>query len=147
MATPLTAKSERLKKLIEEQKSEIAITVLSCEGLMELVEYQAPEERIMVYLEEKLAPYLDPEIKQSLVLGCTHYVFLVPILNRLYPKVELYHGNTGTALHLCHILEEKDLLAWDKIDEPTLEIIASEDSEEFAKNCLAYLGNNSPYLY
>ena len=147
MATPLTAQSERLVNLIKKQKSEKPVNVLSCNGLMELVEYQAPEKRIIDYLEDRLAPYIDPEIRQAIVLGCTHYVFLMPLLNRLYPKIELYHGNRGTALHLCNILEEKDLLSLGKLGEPTLEIMASEDSDEFAKSCLAFLGNNNPYLY
>ena len=147
MATPLTAKSERLAKLIKDQNSNIPVDIISCDGLMELVEYQAPEERIIEYLGNKLAPYIDSEIRQSIVLGCTHYVFLIPVLNRMFPRVELYHGNTGTALHLCNILEERDLLAWDKLGEPTLEILASDDSDEFARSCVAFLGNNNPYLY
>ena len=59
---------------------------------------------------------LDEYIQQtpdvdSIVLGCTHFVFYKDILEKkLQGNVHIIDGNQGTVHHLKDILETKDLL-------------------------------------
>ena len=78
-------------------------------GLMELVEQEA-NEQARRYLLELLHPY-DLRTVDAVVLGCTHYVFLRPLLREILPEnVQVLDGNEGTARQLRRVLTENDLL-------------------------------------
>lgn len=108
MATPMTLRLEKFRALYE-RYGEGAIP-LPCPGLMELVECEADEEARR-YLLELLSPY-DLTKVDAIVLGCTHYVFLRPLLAELVPDtVSILDGNEGTARQLRRVLMANDLLA------------------------------------
>ena len=57
-----------------------------------------------------MRPY-DLRRVDAVVLGCTHYVFLRPVLRRLLPETTLIlDGNAGTARQLARVLGERGLL-------------------------------------
>ena len=61
--------------------------------------------------EEYLAPLLAREIG-TLVLGCTHYPLLKPLLGRVAgPAVTLIDSAEETSLELKQLLVERDMLA------------------------------------
>lgn len=108
LATPMTLKLEKFRALYE-RYGEGAIP-LPCPGLMELVEREADDEARR-YLLELFAPY---DLKQvdAVVLGCTHYVFLRPILQAFLPAtVKVLDGNEGTARQLRRVLTARELLS------------------------------------
>ncbi len=108
MATPMTLKLEKFRALYE-RYGEGAIP-LPCPGLMELVEREANDEARR-YLLELFSPY-DLHKVDAVVLGCTHYVFLRPILQEILPPtVSVLDGNEGTARQLRRVLAARDLLA------------------------------------
>ena len=108
LATPMTLRLEKFRALYE-RYGEGAIP-LPCPGLMELVEREA-DDLARRYLLELLSPY-DLTRVDALVLGCTHYVFLRPILAQILPpNVAVLDGNEGTARQLRRVLEANDLLA------------------------------------
>lgn len=108
LATPMTLKLEKFRALYE-RYGEGAIP-LPCPGLMELVEREADDEARR-YLLELFAPY-DLTKVDAVVLGCTHYVFLRPILKEILPEnVSVLDGNLGTARQLRRVLIQRDLLA------------------------------------
>lgn len=108
LATPMTLKLEKFRALYE-RYGEGAIP-LPCPGLMELVEKQAYDQAKR-YLLELFAPY-DLEKVDAVVLGCTHYVFLRPVLAQILPeRVAVLDGNDGTARQLRRVLTEQNLLA------------------------------------
>ncbi len=108
LATPMTLKLEKFRALYE-RYGEGAIP-LPCPGLMELVEREADEEARR-YLLELLSPY-DLSRVDAVVLGCTHYVFLRPLLKDILPDtVSVLDGNEGTARQLRRVLAAHDLLA------------------------------------
>ncbi len=107
LATPMTLKLEKFRALYE-RYGEGAIPV-PCPGLMELVEREADDEARR-YLLELFAPY-DLTQVDAVVLGCTHYVFLRPILRDILPAtVSVLDGNEGTARQLRRVLAARDLL-------------------------------------
>ena len=108
LATPMTLKLEKFRALYE-RYGEGAIP-LPCPGLMELVEKQ-DYDQAKRYLLELFAPY-DLEKVDAVVLGCTHYVFLRPVLAQILPeRVAVLDGNDGTARQLRRVLTEQNLLA------------------------------------
>ena len=108
LATPMTLKLEKFRALYA-RYGEGAIP-LPCPGLMELVEREAHDEARR-YLRELLSPY-DLTRVDAIVLGCTHYVFLRPILKEILPEnVSVLDGNEGTARQLRRVLTAKDLLS------------------------------------
>lgn len=108
MATPMTLRLEKFHALYE-RYGEGAIP-LPCPGLMELVEREADDEARR-YLLSRLAPY-DLSKVDAIVLGCTHYVFLRPLLKSLVPdSVSILDGNEGTARQLRRVLTANGLLS------------------------------------
>ena len=107
LATPMTLRLEKFQQLYA-RYGEGAIP-LPCPGLMELVEQEATEQARR-YLLELLHPY-DLHTVDAVVLGCTHYVFLRPLLREILPEnVQVLDGNAGTARQLRRVLTEHDLL-------------------------------------
>ena len=108
LATPMTLRLEKFRALYE-RYGEGAIP-LPCPGLMELVEREADDESHR-YLLELFSPY-DLTKVDAVVLGCTHYVFLRPILAKILPpSVSVLDGNEGTARQLRRVLTARGLLA------------------------------------
>ena len=124
LATPMTLRLEKFQRLMS-QYGEGAVP-LPCPGLMELVENEAFDQAER-YLREHFSPY-DMHRVDAVVLGCTHYVFLRPVLRRILPDtVQVLDGNLGTARQLRRVLESLDLLREDGEGSVTFE--TSGDAE------------------
>ena len=80
------------------------------------------------YLERLLAPYKDENIG-SVVLGCTHFIFLRRAIARHLPGIPAFDGNGGIANHLAHVLSERDLLS--PAAEGKIEFYTSGDPERY----------------
>jgi len=83
LATEATARSERLARLIREHAGETHVDVVPCPGWatrVETLQLDGPEFR--EELRGTVAPLLAQQVDR-LVLGCTHYSFLVPQLQSL----------------------------------------------------------------
>ena len=107
LATPMTLCLPKFDALMA-RYGEGAVR-LPCPGLMELVEREAFDEA-EDYLREHLAAF-DLNDVDAIVLGCTHYVFLRPVLKSILPPhIQIMDGNEGTARQLRRILERSDLL-------------------------------------
>ena len=107
LATPMTLRLDKFQRLMS-QYGEGAVP-LPCPGLMELVEREAFEQARR-YLEEHFSAY-DMNRVDAVVLGCTHYVFLRPVLKDILPEtVRVLDGNLGTARQLRRVLEQRGLL-------------------------------------
>ncbi|KRL77595.1 glutamate racemase [Ligilactobacillus equi] len=110
MATELTLREKKFSDLVARFKDQATIHRLPAPDLVELVEAgktQAPETR--AYLANILAPYL-PKM-DSLVLGCTHYPFVKPLLRELVgPEVEIIDGGKGASQQLKRQLAKRGWL-------------------------------------
>jgi glutamate racemase len=110
MATPLTLKQEKFNKLTNLYKDRANIIPLPCPGLMEYVEagkLNSPE--LVDYLKNILSYYIDSDVN-SIVLGCTHYPFVKPIIKQLMGEnVKIFDGGNGTARETKHQLEQRGL--------------------------------------
>lgn len=112
LATPSTVQSHRLATLVDRYAGEAMVLVQPCSGLVEQVERHALDTRETTDL---LQHYLQPLIDQgadTLVLGCTHYPFLLPAIRRLVGKsVEVIDTGPAVARQLQRRLAETGLSA------------------------------------
>ncbi len=106
LATPMTLRLEKFHRLMDTWGD--AADPVPCPGLMELVENR-DEAAAEAYLRRILSGCRAP--LDAVVLGCTHYVYLRPVLQRLLPpQTAILDGNDGTARQLRRVLEAGDLL-------------------------------------
>jgi glutamate racemase len=102
LGTELTVRGEKFHNLLESLPQHERVEAVGCPGLMELIEEDPEHAEIEPYLRTVLRPY---EKKMSaLVLGCTHYIFLRPLLRRLWPETPLFDGNEGVSRRLVQVL-------------------------------------------
>ncbi len=107
LATALTLKEEKFKNLLAEFPN-ADIRLLPAPGLADLVEagkYGGEEARAyLARLFSGLGPVDD------IVLGCTHYGFVLPHIRAFYPAAAIFEGSGGTVRHLLRRLEETEAL-------------------------------------
>lgn len=91
---------------------------------------------------EILRKYLQPLMAKgidTLVLACTHYPLLIPLLSEILPDdVRLVDSATTCAEHLHMMLQEMDLLSG-KTDEGKLEVYLTDLSEQFEELAKRFL--------
>lgn len=109
MATPVTLRGEKLKRLIEQYPHE-NLHLIPAPGLVELVEAGLTDSPQM---DAFLRPILEPfaGVLDGLVLGCTHYPFAAKAISRvLGEKTVLFDGGAGTARETRRRLAAEGLL-------------------------------------
>ena len=111
LATEGMVRSQRMHQLVQRFAKEAEVVIQPCPGLVEQVERHAlhsPETSRL--LQGYLAPILERNA-DTLVLGCTHYPFLQPLIEQLVgPKVTVINTSAAVARQLQHRLAEGDLL-------------------------------------
>lgn len=83
LATVSTARSERLARLIRQHADGVRVDVAACPGWASRVEALHLDDPVFAAeVRRQLVPLLDAGADQ-IVLGCTHYAFLAPLLEPL----------------------------------------------------------------
>jgi glutamate racemase len=112
LATTGTLRSARFAALLDRFAHDVSVVTQPCPGLVECVEQgalDAPETRAL--LQSYVQPLLEAGC-DTLILGCTHYPFLRPLLRELVPAdVELIDTGAAVARQLERLLVERGLLA------------------------------------
>lgn len=111
MATETTLKERKFADLVERVAGDRQVIPMSCPGLVELIEGgQGKSEETRLYLEEKFKPLAMDEVS-AVVLGCTHYPFIRPVLRSVIgAKAFILDGADGISRHLQFVLEQRGLL-------------------------------------
>lgn len=112
MATPMTIKEEKLKKLMSLYEDKGELLPLPCPGLMDFVEKGDLEsDDLRKYLKELLYEYIKEPVEAA-VLGCTHYPFVKKMIQEvLGEKVVIFDGGEGTAKEMRRRLDVAELLS------------------------------------
>jgi glutamate racemase len=83
LATEATARSERLKQLVRTHAAHIEVHVQPCPGWATRVEtLNLDGAQFAAEIRARVLPLLDAGVDR-IVLGCTHYAFLIPVLQPL----------------------------------------------------------------
>lgn len=111
MATPMTVEQEKFRALMARYEAQATIYPLPCPGLMEFVEAgDLDSAALEQFLRDLLQPYLEKEL-DSIVLGCTHYPFVKPVIRRIAGEaVAIFDGGEGTAREMRRRLSVAGLL-------------------------------------
>lgn len=110
LATSGTLKSAKFAALLDRFATDVRVVTQPCPGLVELIEAgelqgEATRALLSRYVEPLLAEGCD-----TLILGCTHYPFLRPLLAQLLPSsVALVDTGEAVARRLEHLLDQYGL--------------------------------------
>lgn len=112
LATGNTVRSVKFAHLLDQHGHRARVLVQPCPGLADCVEQgELSGDRPRTLLERYLQPLLNVGA-DTLVLGCTHYPFLIPLIRQLAgPDVTILDPSPAIARQLRHRLESKGLLA------------------------------------
>ena len=111
MATPLTLREEKFLSLVSRFSDRAEVISLPCPGLVELIEGgHLDDGEVDDYCRRLLSPYRELKI-DAVVLGCTHYPHVRPVIARHLPSAVILDGGEGTARETKRRLAELDLLS------------------------------------
>lgn len=112
LATTGTLQSAKFAALLDRFAADVRVITQPCPGLVECIEageLEAPQTREL--LRGLVAPLL-AEGCDTLILGCTHYPFIKPLLRQLVPEsICLIDTGEAVARQLRWVLTERNLLS------------------------------------
>ena len=112
IATGVTLAGERFDSLVKRFGNGLEIFTQPCPGLVEAVESgrwdsRETEELVAGFLDQLLARGVD-----TIILGCTHYPFLRPVVEKLAGSgIKVIDSGEGVARQVARVMEEKCLEA------------------------------------
>ncbi|MDD4929604.1 MAG: glutamate racemase [Gallionella sp.] len=105
LATTGTLKSARFAALLERYAGNVEIVTQGCPGLVEQVELGELDSAITRELVERYTAPLLARGADTLILGCTHYPFLSPLIREVAGRhIALIDTGEAVARHLRHRL-------------------------------------------
>jgi glutamate racemase len=136
-----TVKSGAYERAIRAIDSDVFITVRACPLFVPLVEEGwTDHEATRLIAHEYLEPLIAADI-DTLVLGCTHYPLLKPLLREvLGDDVRLIDSAEETAAETARTLAAADITAPGDAD-PTYRFVASDDPLQFLQLGQRFLGD------
>ncbi|EJL95721.1 glutamate racemase [Pseudomonas sp. GM102] len=112
LATTGTLQSAKFAALLDRFAADVRVITQPCPGLVELIENGDLHSEA---LRQLLQGYVDPLLAagaDTIILGCTHYPFLKPLLKQLLPQnICLIDTGAAVARQLQRLLAERELLA------------------------------------
>jgi len=111
MATPFTLREKKFNTLISKWAEANEIIKLPCSGLVEIIEAHGGRgDELKNYLV-KLFQQVNLTDISSIVLGCTHYIFIKELIQEIVgDSISLVDGNNGTVNQVQRLLEADNLL-------------------------------------
>ena len=122
LATPFTIASERYLHLIEPYRDKIIDC--SCGDLATFIDACAPNySSLKDYVGSILKPFKGVD---AIVLGCTHYALIKPLLKRFLPCAAIYDGTEGIARRVMNL---SDKYCSKRINDPQIVFKRTDDGD------------------
>jgi glutamate racemase len=139
MATPATFQGRLFRATVGRCATDVKVVEQVCLGLADWVESGAHEQDLEPLLMGFLTPMLDANA-DTIVLGCTHYPFVIATIRRLVgPELRVIDPAPAVAAHLARVLSERGLTAGP--DARGLHrFLSSGAAAEFSAACSRLLG-------
>lgn len=143
LATPATFQGALYASVVERFAQGVTLLQDTCPGLVQQIEagaVQAPQTRAI--LEKALEPMLRQGI-DTVVLGCTHYPFAIPVIEDIVgPQVQVIDPSPAVARQVQRLLAERGWLA---VGAPAeLRVETTGDPEAMQTLLPQLLGENAP---
>lgn len=144
IATPSTINSGKYTQTILKMAPSAVVTARPCPLFVPLVEEGWLDHKVTENVaQEYLAPVKAGEV-DTLILGCTHYPLLKPVLQKVMGKyVTLVDSGTETAREVKKLLEAEGLLRVSQ-HPPRHEFLVSDEPEHFRVVAKRFLGHDLP---
>lgn len=112
LATSGTLKSAKFAALLDRFANDVTVIAQPCPGLVECIEKgELESDKIKQLLSEYLKPMLESNC-DTIILGCTHYPFLRPLLTEFLPKdVKIIDTGAAVTRYLQSVLVNKNRLS------------------------------------
>jgi glutamate racemase len=110
LATPATFQGALYASVVERFANSVELFQNTCPGLVQQIEQgNLDGEETRQILEDALLPMLDENI-DTVVLGCTHYPFVIPLIQQIVgPGVRVIDPAPAVAKQTRRLLETKDM--------------------------------------
>jgi glutamate racemase len=138
MATTRTLHSESLQRLRRRYAAGVEVLFVPCPGLADKVEsVDLHSSEVEQLLRSLLTPALDKGV-DTLVLGCTHYPFLLDSIQRVVgPEVQIIDPSAAVAAEVGRRLQALDLLSTQQT--PGILAFCSSAAQDKARSIMSTL--------
>lgn len=138
LATVGTLKSAQFAALLENYGRNVEVVTQACVGLVECVERgELDSQNTLQLIQQYCKPLID-EGADTIVLGCTHYPFVRPLIEQVVGKdVALIDTGAAVAKYLQKRLQELDLL--NSVNEKSTVTFYTNSEAENAKQVINQL--------
>jgi glutamate racemase len=142
MATPATFQGELYRATVGRHACDVQVVEQVCIGLADLVEageLEGPrcDALLQRFLEPMLAAGAD-----TIVLGCTHYPFVIETIRRLVgPGLAVLDPAPAVARHLGHVLQQRGLARQDSATAGCHQFFTTADPAAFDRAVARLVGS------
>lgn len=138
IATDGTVKSHAYSREITKLNPKINVVEVSAQNFVEIVEKRLYNEPVSIkYIKEKV-DFLKKAGCKKVILGCTHFPYLVPVLKQFAPEIEFVDPAKYLILALKKQLKSFDNNSFTKLDAlksaPTFTFYVSKNPESFQES-------------
>lgn len=134
MATSATVKSLAYTREITKVNKNINVVELECQRFVEIVEKRLYEDISAIEYVKQRAEYLQNAGCKKVILGCTHFPYLVPVFRRFTPGVEFIDPAKYLVGAVKDMLEDTIEASCGYKKTSTFEFYVSSDVENFKKS-------------
>ncbi len=124
LATKATVNAKKYTKTIKEINPNINVQEIDCTGFVEIVENRLYNEKSSLDLIKEKLSYIDINLTKKVILGCTHYPYLLDIFKNIYPDLEYFNP----AQCLASIVKQE---IHNNSNESEIEFFVSSNPEKF----------------
>lgn len=136
MATSATVKSFAYTKEIMKLNKNAKVIELECQDFVRIVEHRLYDNaEVVKYIKDKAEQFKNAGCKK-VILGCTHFPYLAPVLSKFAPDIEFI----DPAKYLVDVIKKDILTGTDKASAgsrktfSTFSFYVSKDPEEFKRS-------------
>ncbi len=109
MATPATVASHRYPKLLTDLQADVRLTQLACGNLATVIEEGGGNTAACAELLAGFTGILSAQQVEAVILGCTHYPYVMDQIAALMPEAEILDPAVFMALEAKRLLAETAL--------------------------------------
>lgn len=145
IATPSTVASGAYERALHENDPAVRVVSTACSLFVHLVEngFYGCDDPIPRLTAERYLGEIRESGADTLILGCTHYPLLRPVLEKVLPGVTMVDSGAETARALCSLLETRGLLRPAEEDRNTpgdIRCYVSDEPQGFTASAARFLG-------